>query len=363
MVWHPCDFVESQTKKVNDQVHKARKRPGAAFGLLRDRHNEAYYCHAGDSGGTSLCTIWRSWPQIRLILLGGSWYMFQTYTYMVMANFLVYFTFHRLPTKDCAYPGSVVEDGVSFNHTALTDLGFLITPDLSYRPWWLKMMFVDLNVFLAQVLPPILLCFTGQTKRFIVYVGTVGFVNIMKGVIQLLTILPPANGGQSCWHKNFQEDEIQTVQSSLSWIFTEPWGMAHGCNDMLWSGHTAQTCIGFLFIASCLKRLGVSPCINVFIVLYFIGYVWSVLACRMHYSIDVLSATMIGCFVFTNSSWRQNMWMFANRVVCNEPFDDEWEDTSERVALDAQNELLQEGSEPEDEEEDDEEESKTCCIS
>lgn len=213
------------------------------------------------------------------------------------------------------------------------------------------MMFVDLNVLLAQVLPPILLTLTGQTKRFVVYVGCVGFVNILQGTIQLLTVLPPANGGKSCWHRNFADEQILTVQTSFSWIFTETWGMAHGCNDMLWSGHTAQTCIGFLFIMSCLRRLGVSSCINVFIVIYFLCYVMSVLACRMHYTIDVFTATIVGCFVFTNSSWRQNVWFLANLIACNDPFDgmQDGEGLGEYEA----------GSEEEDEDE----EGSKCCVS
>jgi len=346
MVCNPCDFIENQTKKVNDQVHAKRKSPEAAFGIVRDRDAEAFYCHAGDSGGTSVFTIIQSWPQIRLIVLGGCWYGFQTYFYMFLANLLVYVTWQHLPQSDCAYPATATVNGTSFNHSSLTDLGFLITPDLSYRPWWLKMMFVDLNVVLAQFLPPIFLCLCGQTKRFVCYVGCVGFVNILKGVIQILTILPPANGGQNCWHKNFSEEELETAQSSFSWVFTKSWGMSHGCNDMLWSGHTAQTCIGFLFIMSCLRRLGVSPCINFFIVCYFIGYVWSVLALRMHYSIDVLAATLIGCFVFTNSAWRQHMWMMANRIVCNKPFEE-----------DSEQERLQEASDEEGEYEDE----PICC--
>jgi len=232
----------------------------------------------------------------------------------------VYYTFHNIiDPSNCAYATTV---GVDFNHTRLTDIGFNFTPNLDYRPWWLKMCFVDLNCFLGQMLPPFLLGLTGQTKRFNVYVGCVGFVNILKGIIQVTTILPPANGGQECWAKNFQASQLETVRAnSVGWIFHEQWGMVHGCNDMLWSGHTAQTCLGFLFIMSCLRRLGVHWGINVFIVIYFFGYVWSVLALRMHYTIDVITATIVGCFVFTNASWRSNMWMFANRVVRNEPFE------------------------------------------
>lgn len=307
--------VENHTQKVNQFNTSNPAR------VDRDRSKEKYFCHAGCSGGTSVRTILQSKEQIKLIVLGSAWYMFQAYTFMVLANYLVYVTFHNVDPENPAYPGKVAVAGTDpFHHNALYDVGFRNTPDLSYRPWYLKGAFVDLNVFIAQMLPPLILVITGQTKRFVTYVGAIGFNNILKGVIQVVTVLPPANGGEGCWTKNFKALEIGIVDHHWTWIFTRPWGMTHGCNDMLWSGHTSQSCIGFLFIASALKREGFAPaCINGVLFCYFLGYIWSVLACRMHYTVDVLIAGVIGLFIYTHAGFRQTVWHTANFLVCNSP--------------------------------------------
>lgn len=261
--------------------------------------------------------------QTKLIVLGMAWYMFQGFTFMVLANYLVYVTFHEVAPSNPSYPGRIAEGGVSgkFEHHRLFDIGFQHTPDLSWRPWYLKTTFVDANVFLAQMLPPMLLILSGQTKRFVTYVGAIGTINILKGIIQVITLLPPANDGQQCWHKNFSEQEIAVVVGdSIAWIFTKSWGMTHGCNDMLWSGHTSQSVVGFLFISSALKREGCSIYfINTILFLYFCGYIWSVLACRMHYSVDVLIAAITGYFVYTHAGFRQFCWCSANKVAGNPP--------------------------------------------
>merc|ERR1712232_1444572 len=104
-------------------------------------------------------------------------YLFQLFFYMVMANYLVYVTFHMIPYKNPSFPGddaSVRYDGnPKWKALELFDFGFQWTPNWSHRPWWLKMLFLDLNVSVAQGLPPALLFLTGRTRDLVAYTGTV----------------------------------------------------------------------------------------------------------------------------------------------------------------------------------------------
>merc|ERR1711879_370612 len=97
-------------------------------------------------------------------------------------------------------------------------------------------------------------------------------------------------------------------------------GAAHGCNDMLWSGHTAQTVLGWLFITDVLWQIRVPgyPRIKKLIVVYLGGYVIAVLLCRMHYSIDVFCAMLMAFFLSTHVHLRFWIWVQANRIVCND---------------------------------------------
>ena len=152
----------------------------------------------------------------------------------------------------------------------------------------------------------------------------------MKGIVQILTVLPAARQGEACWNLNFKPNELETIQTQpfSSWFY-ETWGATHGCNDMLWSGHTSQSCLGLLFIEKNLRHMGVPLIIRLLLFAYFAVYVWAVLACRMHYSIDVFVATLVAMALFTHVGLRFGIWSFANHVVCNEPFEKEEEEEEE----------------------------------
>lgn len=83
------------------------------------------------------------------------------------------------------------------------------------------------------------------------------------------------------------------------------------------SGHTAQTCIGFLFIWRTLSTLGCCRAVGIGLLLYIVMYMWSVLVLRMHYSIDVVVAAIVGVFVYTHAGFLNFCWIVANRVACN----------------------------------------------
>eukprot|EP00931_Biecheleriopsis_adriatica_P000404 TRINITY_DN10042_c0_g1_i1.p1 TRINITY_DN10042_c0_g1~~TRINITY_DN10042_c0_g1_i1.p1 ORF type:complete len:206 (+),score=12.15 TRINITY_DN10042_c0_g1_i1:599-1216(+) len=150
-------------------------------------------------------------------------------------------------------------------------------------------------------------------------VGTVGIINILKGIVQLITILPPANGGEACWASNFSEDQLEAVRSQpfYMWFFM-PWGTAHGCNDMIWSGHTANSTLGFLFMNVSLSNMGVSAMWRSLLIVYGIFYVAAVSAMRMHYTVDVIVAFLISTVLFTHTDYRNWLWGFVNRSVGNE---------------------------------------------
>merc|ERR1712032_526889 len=120
------------------------------------------------------------------------------------------------------------------------------------------------------------------------------------------------------------QQELQTIkdESFWKWMF-KSWGAAHGCNDMLWSGHTAQSCVGFLFINRSLSEMRVPMIFRMLLIVYLVGYIWTVLACRMHYTIDVLVALLLGVFMFTHQRLRFALWTIANLMVCNDPCDDD----------------------------------------
>lgn len=306
--------------------------------ITRRREREDYHWLSGDDSKScfSIQTILKSPPQLKLIALGGVWYAFQMAVYAVLANLLVYITFHNVKSLSPGYPGAAYgSDGPSCaNKTNLYDTGFQYTPDLSYRPYWLKTIFVDMMVSMAQVLPPTVLVLTGKTRRFICYVGIVGIQNILKGLVQVMTILPPARQGEACWELNFSPEELETMTGSFADWFYKTWGMTQGCNDMLWSGHTSQSCIGLLFIEKELRdRLrGRFNFIHVImcgvIVVYFLIYMWAVLSCRMHYTIDVFIASIIAVTLFTHSNLRFFLWAAANHIVCNKKHEPDGQSTS-----------------------------------
>jgi len=298
--------------------------------ITRDRQDDDYHWLSGDDS-TSCCsvhTILKSPPQLKLVALGCVWYMFQMAAYAFLANLLVWITFHNVKSRSPGYPGADYgSDGPSCaNKTELYDSGFHYTPDLSYRPFWLKTIFVDMMVTMAQVLPPTVLVLTGKTRRFICYTGIVGIQNILKGLVQIMTILPPARQGEACWELNFKPEELEMMShgSFVDWFY-QTWGMTQGCNDMLWSGHTSQSCIGLLFIEKEMRELlsgsryrFVHTIACGAIVVYFLVYIYAVLSCRMHYTIDVFVATIIAITLFTHSNLRFFIWVAANNLVCNE---------------------------------------------
>lgn len=313
--------------------------------IWRDKTKEVFYCHAGDQAGSSLRTILRSSSQLRLMGLATVWYACQTFTYLVLANLLVYCTMSSVLPDSPSYPGAVSKNGSDpFVHRELYDTGFFWTPDLSYRPFLLKTIFVDAMVTIAQLVPPVLLVGSGLTRELVSYTGLVGIQNIMKGVVQLATILPAARGGEGCWELNFKPEELAVVrtQDFVSWGFTHSWGMTHGCNDMLWSGHTSQSCIGLLFLDKSLRHHGVPAFVRGILAVYFAVYIWAVLACRMHYSIDVLVAALIALVLYTHSPLRFSIWVHANSIVGNEPFSEGFESFSESSS---ENEDLENGVE------------------
>jgi len=288
--------------------------------IHRRKDLEPFYCHSGESSSSSWRTILDSRFQLKLVLLAGFTLALQMGIYAVLANVLVYITAHKVPPDNPSYPGDILSaNGTrSSPRNALYDTGFQLTPDLSYRPFWLKAVFVDMLVTCAQVLPPIVLLLTGQTANLVCYVASLSTLNLMKGVIQIATILPPARSGAACWSLNFPEDEIQRIRDTplIDWVFTN-WGMTHGCNDMLWSGHTSQTCLGVLFIDKTLRKLNVPFVIRGMLAVCFICYTIAVLACRMHYTIDVLVAALIAALLYTHTALRFSIWTYANRLVCN----------------------------------------------
>jgi len=310
--------IEAFTNECSIEDEKRYEAPDSL--VHRDRKRERYFDLTGLSGGTSLRTILGSKAQIKLVIFGMVWYLFQMGFYAFEANALVYITVHKIPPINPSFPGNVsVMPPKLSDYKELYDLGFYATPDLSYRPWALKAGFVDLNVIVAQMLPPPILLLLGRTERFVIYTGTIGIINIMKGIVQIMTILPPARQGEACWPLNFKPEQIEIIQNKpfYSWML-KPWGMAHGCNDMLWSGHTAQTTVGFLYLNRSLREMKVHLAIRVLLIIYLGFYVWTVLACRMHYSIDVFVAALVGVFVYTHDRFRAVLWSAANQALCND---------------------------------------------
>lgn len=307
-----------------DKAEEDKIRKGWA--IVRDKTAEAYYAHSGKRpGAKSFMDIWHSKAQLKVVALACCFYAFQTCVYATSANYVVYITFHNIDPTNPSYPGNESVNGTNpWEHRELFDVGFQLTPDWSHRPWWLKAAFVDLMVTLAQFAVPLWLLVTGETFAFVNYTSMVGILNIMKGAAAIMTILPPARFGEKCWHLNWTPEEMEEVRTKpfFEWFF-RPWGTVHGCNDMIWSGHTSQSCLGMLFFEKTLRHAGCPCAIRFLLAIYFAIYVWSVLACRMHYSIDVFLAMLLATALFTHTSLRFWIWACANTICCNSKFGDD----------------------------------------
>jgi len=298
----------------------------------RNRQLEDYNDHTGKAATCSLKTLITSKEQLKVVLLASVFYFLCLLAYTCLANLLIYVDFHNIPKNSPSSPGQAglpginessqlllykEEDNFRFRHE-LYDLGFNMTIDRSDRPWWLKAVFVDSSVMIAQFVAPALLLSYGHTQSYVCYVTLIGLQGLLKGVAQLVTILPPANRGEFCWSFNFSPESLDTIKhGSFSSWFYKPWGTANGCNDMLWSGHTSQTCIGLLFVNNTLRNHNVPLLIRGLVLLYFILYVLSVLMCRMHYSVDVLLASIIAPLLYTHTQLRFSIWWYMNWAVRN----------------------------------------------
>jgi len=300
-------------------------------GIRRDKTKEAYYELSGESGESSWRSIKDSCPQMKVALVGVAYWVIGSGAYIILANLLVYITFHHVSDLSPSYPGtfhgnetreSMLEEYKNTEdyvfRRELYDVGFHHTPDWSHRPFILK-LFMDVTVGVSQLLAPLALLYMGRTQNFVCYTATLMCITIMKGMMQLVTILPSANKGEVCWVANFGTEKLNTIQNSNFhiWLF-ESWGAAHGCNDMLWSGHTAQSAVGFLFLNNCLRGAVVPLCVRSLLVIIFALYMMCLLTLRMHYSIDVLCAVLIATLMYTHSHFRHFVWYWSNQCVGNE---------------------------------------------
>jgi len=299
----------------------AEKEVMAVHAINRDITQEPYYAHTGfeDEHQSSLVTIWNSKPQRKLVFLAIASYGIQTFVYAILANYLMFITFHGIHESNPSYPGSVSANGTNtFFKKPLYDVGFQLTPDWSHRPWLLKVAFVDINVFLAVGLVPFIMMYKGWTYEFVKYFSLLSIMTFTKGIVAIMTILPPAFDGQECWEENFSAEQLEAIKEQpFSQWFYQPWGMAHGCNDMLWSGHTQQSALGFLFLDQTLRKFRVPLAIRFFLFIYACVYVGAVLSCRMHYTIDVFCAALVATALFTHHSLNHFIWTLANKIVGN----------------------------------------------
>jgi len=293
--------IEGRTAQISASSMERRKR--ASIAMNRDVTWEAYSCHSGAVGATSLRTILRSWPQFKVVLLAGWWYVFQFLAYVVLSNYLIYVTFHDVSPDSPSYPGVYAANGTDpYYHRELHDVALLLLPHWSTGN--LK-RFLDMNVSLATSFPPLILLLTGRTKRLVNYVGCLGLLNILKGVVQLTTIEPPVHRGEHCWRHNFSTRDLNLIRNNhfgTQWYHL--WGMMSGCNDMMWSGHIEQSSLGFLFLLKTLRDLEAPATIRSLVVVYYFAYAWMVLLCRIHYTSDVIVGSLVAALMFTHSPFR-----------------------------------------------------------
>lgn len=289
----------------------------------------------GDDKEESYLTILNSPEQRNVVLASGIFYVLGMFLYMFFANVVVYVSFHLIPLNNPSSPGDFSEainatqlaleslDSKNFVYrNNLYDVGFAFLPDRSDRPWWLKKLFVDSMVTIAQFIAPFVLIYFGHTKNFVCYVCLIVINNTMKGIIQIATVLPAANRGEFCWALNFGQEEIDIIRNApfYTWFY-QNWGMTHGCNDMLWSGHTSQSLFGILFVNNSLRHNGYSVHFRMLLCLYFTAYMLALLMCRMHYTIDVLVAVVVAGLLYTHADLRLIVWSYANKLVCNPTHD------------------------------------------
>jgi len=201
----------------------------------------------------------------------------------------------------------------------LYDVGFAMTPRWVPRPVAIKVLCVDLLAVFCQVLPWVVLLLGGRTRSIVNYVGTSGVAVTIKAVFQLVTVLPPAYDGENCWEMNYNAAQLDTIRAGFGlWVFG-PWSQMHGCNDMIYSGHTVNTTIGFLFLNRQFLIFDIGVCRYLRFILWpwLFMYVLTVLSCRMHYTIDVIAAIVVGSLLYTHSGLQASMWRLVNFLVLN----------------------------------------------
>ena len=123
---------------------------------------------------------------------------------------------------------------------------------------------------------------------------------------QLMTILPAT---QHCWPDK--------PVGAGHWMVTSPWGVSHGCNDMIWSGHMVLILYGVFALNKEFIRQRVPSPIRYWLFLYAIGYGVTMVLTHHQYSVDIFIALIIAVLTFYSSSLRFFIWQTTNEVLQN----------------------------------------------
>lgn len=176
-----------------------------------------------------------------------------------------------------SFVSKILEKEQSNNLNKIIDNGFKIIP---------KIDFLFLDDIVLVIIPLIFLIFiyfcTKNNINFLDFVVIFLIIRFLRLLCLLCTIYPPPS--KDCYEISDKKNKILPY---YSYIFG-------GCNETIFSGHTACLVLIMLFIYPVLNAIG-----KIFIILYAIFGSIILISLRAHYTIDVLLGWIITYLVYT----------------------------------------------------------------
>jgi hypothetical protein len=117
---------------------------------------------------------------------------------------------------------------------------------------------------------------------------------LLKGILQLLTILPDSDPNNPYCNENMRHPTYYSINFD-------------SCGNMIWSGHTTHLIFALYWI-KCV--IGYNSCVvicyNIMATLIILFELLMLISLQIHYSVDVFLAVIFS-FLFLTHSYRENM--------------------------------------------------------
>lgn len=139
------------------------------------------------------------------------------------------------------------------------------------------------------IIPLFLFIFLDRFKNAGIFLFLIGILYLMRAISFSLTVLPSPETNCKCEWEHEPETFLRKI---LNFIYQE------GCNDLIFSGHTAMMLMSSLFLSWYCSDVYNNIFAKLLLVLYNILGVIVIIGTRLHYSVDTYISTIITTLLF-----------------------------------------------------------------